>query len=81
MRNKSVQMSLEDIYIGVCESMESKKSELVSLLEDITEPSCPQSGEKFQLLGKSDGENRSLRFKWVCSKCVRSEERRVGKEC
>lgn len=63
-------MSLEDIYIGVCESMESKKSELVSLLEDITEPSCPQSGEKFQFLGKSDGENRSLRFKWVCSKCV-----------
>ena len=63
-------MSLEDIYIGVCESMESKKSELVSLLEDITEPSCPQSGEKFQFLGKSDDENRSLRFKWVCSKCV-----------
>ena len=58
------------ILIGVCESMESKKSELVSLLEDITEPSCPQSGEKFQFLGKSDGENRSLRFKWVCSKCV-----------
>lgn len=56
-------MSLEDIYIGVCESMESKKSELGSLLEDITEPSCPQSGEKFQFLGKSDGENRSLRFK------------------
>lgn len=63
-------MSLEDIYIGVCESMESKKSELVSLLEDITEPSCPQNGEKFQFLGKSDGENRSLRFKWVCSTCV-----------
>lgn len=63
-------MSLEDIYIGVCESMESKKSELVSLLEDITEPSCPQSGEKFQFLGKSGGENRSLRFKWACSKSV-----------
>ena len=46
-------MSLEDIYIGVCESMESKKSELVSLLEDITEPSCPQSGEKFQFLEKA----------------------------
>ena len=55
-------MSLEDIYIGVCESMESKKSELVSLLEDITEPSCLQSGEKFQFLGKSDGENR---FSWL----------------
>ena len=53
-------MSLGDIYIGVCESMESKKSELVSLLEDITEPSCLQSGEKFQFLGKSDGENRSF---------------------
>ena len=33
-------MSLEDIYIGVCESMESKKSELGSLLEDITELSA-----------------------------------------
>ena len=53
-------MSLEDIYIGVCESMESKKSELGSLLEDITEPSCPQSGEKFQFLGKSGGENRAF---------------------
>ena len=63
-------MSLEDIYNGVCESMESKKSELVSLLEDITEPSCPQSGEKFQFLGKSGGENRALRFKWVCPKSV-----------
>lgn len=41
MRNKSVKMSLEDIYNGVSESMESKKSELVSLLEDITEPICP----------------------------------------
>ena len=48
-------MSLEDLYIGMCESMESKKSKLVSLLEDITEPSCLQSGEKFQFLGKSDG--------------------------
>ena len=53
-------MSLEDLYIGMCESMESKKSKLVSLLEDITEPSCLQSGEKFQFLGKSDGENRSF---------------------
>ncbi len=70
MRNKSVKMSLEDIYNGVSESMESKKSELVSLLEDITEPICPQSGEKFQFLGKSGGENRSLRFKWVCPKSV-----------
>ncbi len=34
MRNKSVQMSLEDIYNGVSESMESQKSELVSLLEE-----------------------------------------------
>lgn len=34
MRNKSVQMSLEDIYSGVSESMESQKSELVSLLEE-----------------------------------------------
>ena len=70
MRNKSVQMSLEDIYNGVSESMDSKKSELLSLLKDITEPICPQGGEKFQFLGKSNGENRSLRFKWVCSKCV-----------
>ena len=43
--------------------MESKKSELVSLLEDITESSCPQSGEELQFLGKSGGENRALRFK------------------
>lgn len=34
MRHKVVQMSLEDIYNGVSESMESKKSELVSLLEE-----------------------------------------------
>ena len=34
MRNKSVQMSFDDIYNGVSESMESKKSELVSLLEE-----------------------------------------------
>ena len=34
MRNKSVQMSFEDIYNEVSESMESKKSELVSLLEE-----------------------------------------------
>ena len=33
-------------------------------------PICPQSGEKFQLLGKSGGKNRSLRFKWVCPKSV-----------
>ncbi|MCI6502704.1 MAG: recombinase family protein, partial [Clostridia bacterium] len=33
-------------------------------------PICPQSGEKFQFLGKSGGENRSLRFKWVCPKSV-----------
>lgn len=33
MRNKSVQMSFEDIYNGVSESMESQKSELVALLE------------------------------------------------
>ena len=70
MRNKNVKMSLEDIYNGVCESMESKKSELVSLLEDITEPSCPQSGEELQFLGKSGGENRALRFKGVCPKSV-----------
>ena len=30
----NVQMSIEDIYNGVSESMESKKSELVSLLEE-----------------------------------------------
>lgn len=34
MRNMSVQMSIEDIYNGVSESMESQKSELVSLLEE-----------------------------------------------
>lgn len=33
-------------------------------------PICPQSGDKFQFLGKSGGENRSLRFKWVCPKSV-----------
>ncbi len=33
-------------------------------------PICPQSGEKFQFLGKCGGENRSLRFKWVCPKSV-----------
>lgn len=31
MRNKVVQMSLEDIYNGVSESMESKKSELIRI--------------------------------------------------
>ena len=34
MRNKVVQMSFEDIYNGVSESMESKKSEMVALLEE-----------------------------------------------
>ena len=34
MRNKNVQMSFEDIYNGVSESMENRKSELVSLLEE-----------------------------------------------
>ncbi len=34
MRNMSVQMSIEDIYNGVSESMESQKRELVSLLEE-----------------------------------------------
>lgn len=34
MRNRVVQMSLEDIYNGVFESMESQKSELVTLLEE-----------------------------------------------
>ena len=34
MRNKYVQMSFEDIYNGVSESMENRKSELVSLLEE-----------------------------------------------
>ena len=34
MRNKKVQMSFEDIYNGVSESMENRKSELVSLLEE-----------------------------------------------
>ena len=33
-------------------------------------PICPLSGEKFQFLGKSGGENRSLRFKWVCPKSL-----------
>jgi len=34
MRNRMVQMTLEDIYNGVSESMESRKSELVALLEE-----------------------------------------------
>ena len=34
MRKKNVQMSFEDIYNGVSESMENRKSELVSLLEE-----------------------------------------------
>lgn len=34
-------------------------------------PICPLDGSKFQYLGKSGGENRSLRFKWVCPKSIR----------
>ena len=34
MRNKSVQMSLEDIYNDVFESIERKESGIVSLLEE-----------------------------------------------
>lgn len=37
-------------------------------------PICPLDGSEFQFLGKSGGENRSLRFKWVCPKCVRIEK-------
>lgn len=45
-------MSLEDIYIGVCESMESKKSELVSLT--VFGGFAPNS-ETAQVLSKSLG--------------------------
>lgn len=34
-------------------------------------PICPQSGEKFQFLGKSGGRNRSPRFKWICPQSIR----------
>ena len=33
-------------------------------------PICPVTGEKFQFLGKCGGQNRSLRFKWVCPRSV-----------
>lgn len=33
-------------------------------------PICPFTGEKFQFLGKCGGQNRSLRFKWVCPRSV-----------
>lgn len=34
MRNKAVQMSLFDIYNGVLDSIEEKKPELITLLEE-----------------------------------------------
>ena len=33
-------------------------------------PVCPLDKTPFSFLGKSGGENRSLRFKWVCSKSI-----------
>lgn len=42
-------------------------------------PICPLDGSKFQFLGKSGGEHRSLRFKWVCPKsvCVKGSSNRI----
>ena len=33
-------------------------------------PICPKTGERFKFVGKSGGEHRSLRFKWVCPKSI-----------
>ena len=40
-------------------------------------PVCPVDGLPFQYLGKSGGEHRSVRFKWVCQKSVQQGATRV----
>ena len=47
----------------------SKKSS--QNLDENGVPVCPETNEKFTFLGECKGKNRSLRFKWVCSKSIR----------
>jgi len=39
-------------------------------LDEFGTPVCPLDKTPFSFLGKSGGENRSLRFKWVCHKSI-----------
>lgn len=40
-------------------------------------PVCPLDGTQFTCLGKSGGENRSLRIKWVCPKSIQNGSKRI----
>lgn len=45
--------------------------------DDYGTPICPLDKTPFTFLGKSGGENRSVRFKWVCPKSVPCGSKRI----
>ena len=52
----------------VCTPINPRNSKISSDSSDI--PVCPIDNTPFTFLGKSSGKNRSVRYKWVCHKCV-----------
>lgn len=48
-----------------------------TLFDKYGTPICPLDKTPFTYLGKSGGENRSLRFKWVCHKSVPNGSKRI----
>ena len=48
-----------------------------TLFDQFGTPICPIDKTPFSYLGKSGGENRSLRFKWVCHKSIPNGSKRI----
>ena len=48
-----------------------------SSFDEYGTPVCPLDKTPFSFLGKSGGENRSLRFKWVCHKSIPCGSKRI----